>query len=200
MTHEHDTTMTHFEEPNEPDLLISRLIDGEADDTDRRHFEDLASAEPSLWRQLALRQQDMAILTRQVRAQAAIADHIELETHHRLIFPLAWVGWAALIIVALAWFTTTKSIPIEGNSVPVAMSPEQHYVEYRQAPYVLGEQQPEILDVEELSDGRIAVRFIRRSEEVAFLDPEGMPLDEHGNLTTDPLRLREIEAAVPWRD
>ena len=76
------------------------------------------------------------------------------------------------------------------------LTPEQHYERYREAPYVLGEWQPLVLEVEPLSDGRVAVYFIRRIEEVALLDPKDLPLDENGQLTRDIEKLREAEPKV----
>ena len=75
------------------------------------------------------------------------------------------------------------------------MSP--HYARYREAPYVIGEMQPVVMEVEPLSDGRIAVHFVRRIEEVALLDPTAqLPVDENGELTRDLTTLRESEPEV----
>ena len=61
------------------------------------------------------------------------------------------------------------------------VSPEEHYQSYLSAPYVLGDMNPEVLEVQEMSDGRVAVHFVRRIEEVAFLDPQGeLPVDDSG--------------------
>jgi hypothetical protein len=55
--------------------------------------------------------------------------------------------------------------------------------------------EPEIVEVEPLSDDRVAIRFIRRIEEVAFLDPtRPLPVEPDGTLTRDPKRLRALEA------
>ena len=67
----------------------------------------------------------------------------------------------------------------------------------RSAPYVLGEWQPSVLEVESLSDGRVVVRFLRRIEEVAFLDPSrALPVDANGELTADLGLLRSSEPHV----
>ncbi len=81
------------------------------------------------------------------------------------------------------------------------ISPEEHYRHYMSAPYVLGDMQPQVLEVEELSDGRVAVHFVRRIEEVAFLDPNReLPVDDSGELTSDPTRLRDSEPRVGMGD
>jgi hypothetical protein len=185
------------------------MIDGEANDDDRERFEQLAATEPDLWRQLALRQQDQSMLVEQVAAATDTIERVELRRSwlmpSRLTWGLSLSGWAALIIVALSWGATTlvnqqldarEHGPLieEANT---QLSPEQHLLYYRDAPYVVGDLEPEVLDVEPLSDGRVAVRFVRRFEEVAFLDPAGeLPLDENGELTNDPLRLRQSEPDV----
>jgi hypothetical protein len=90
---------------------------------------------------------------------------------------------------------TLVTTPRAGLTAAAAsLSPEEHYARYRSAPYVLGEMPPEVLQVDEMTDGRVAVHFMRRIEEVAFLDPtQPLPVDENGELTRDPIRLRTSE-------
>jgi hypothetical protein len=205
----HPADDAFFEDELEAEVLISRMIDGEAGDTDRARFELLATAEPDLWRQLALRQQDQTLLTEEVATATDAIDQIELRRSWLMPGRLTWVlslsGWAALIIVALSWGATALmnqqlSAREHGPTLEEAstlLSPEQHLLHYREAPYVVGDMEPEVLDVEPLSDGRVAVRFVRRFEEVAFLDPSReLPVDENGELTSDPLRLRQSEPQV----
>ena len=59
-----DTSPGHDPAPDdavEADVLIGRIIDLEATAEDQQRFEQLAIADPSLWRALATRQQDMAV-------------------------------------------------------------------------------------------------------------------------------------------
>jgi hypothetical protein len=198
-----------FDHELEAEVLISRIIDGEASETDRARFELLATAEPDLWRQLALRQQDQTLLAEQVASATDAVDHVELRRPWLMPGRLTWVlslsGWAALITVALSWGATALmnqqlNSREHGPALEEAstlLSPEQHLLHYREAPYVVGDIEPEVLDVEPLSDGRVAVRFVRKFEEVAFLDPSrALPVDENGELTSDPLRLRQSEPRV----
>ena len=68
-------TFTGDRTPHDPELeveiLITRLVDGEGTEEDRLRFDHLAASEPTLWRQLALRQQDMTLLAEQVRDATA---------------------------------------------------------------------------------------------------------------------------------
>jgi hypothetical protein len=196
------------EEERELDVLINRMIDGEVSEADRRRFDELAASKPGLWRRLALRQQDMALLSEQVGEATAGALHTDLPHRwllpRRLSWPLALAGWAAVLIVAMTWSLSALVdrglSPMRPGTIPVQngqLTAEEHLQRYLDAPYVLGDLQPAVLEVEPLSDGRVAVHFVRRIEEVAFLDPDRqLPVDEDGELTKDPIRLRESEPAV----
>ena len=196
------------EEERQLDLLINRMIDGEVSEIDRRRFDELAASEPDLWRRLALRQQDMALLADQVGEATVGALRTELPHRwllpRRLSWPLALAGWAAVLIIALSWslaaLVDRDLSPTRAGSIPVQnehLTAEEHLQRYLDAPYVLGDLQPTVLEVEPLSDGRVAVHFVRRIEEVAFLDPDRqLPVDEDGGLTKDPIRLRESEPIV----
>lgn len=193
-----DSTWTPDAE-NEADVLIARVIDGEATETDRERFDHLAAAEPTLWRELALRQQDHGQLTEEVRAATAGADRTELPRHRFIPRGVSWTlaasGWAAVLILSLSWGLIATS---GRRPAPIAktatVTPEEHYQNYMEAPYVLGDMHPEVLEVQEMPDGRVAVHFVRRIEEIAFLDPESdLPVDETGELTRDPVVLRQAE-------
>jgi hypothetical protein len=202
----------HSEKVSELDLLINRIIDDEAGEADRRRFDELARSDPDLWRRVALRQQDLMLLAEQVGEATASAAETDLPHRwflpRRLSWPLALAGWAAVIIIALSWslsalvdreLAARNAAPMPVQNAP--LTPEQHLQRYLEAPYVLADLQPEVLEVEQLSDGRVAVRFVRRIEEIAFLDPQlQLPVDEDGALTKDPVRLRESEPDVGLPD
>ncbi|MDY7108486.1 MAG: hypothetical protein SYC29_07595 [Planctomycetota bacterium] len=200
------------EDISELDLLINRIIDGEAGEADRRRFDELARSEPDLWRRVALRQQDAILLTEQMGEATAGATGTELPRRwlmpRRLSWPLALAGWAAVIIVAVTWSLSAlvdrELAPRNSTPMPVQNAPltaEEHLQRYLEAPYVLADLQPDVLEVDQLSDGRVAVRFVRRIEEIAFLDPQlQLPVDEEGALTKDPVRLRESEPEVGLSD
>ncbi len=108
------------------DMLISRIVDGEAGDGDWTSFRALAEREPSLWRELAEYQRDQSELSAVVASAIRIADGVEapveeemgrrLSTRTRLVS--TWAGWAAAAAVALAWFTglNNHQSPSTGNN------------------------------------------------------------------------------------
>ncbi|HEV8259386.1 MAG TPA: hypothetical protein VGQ19_01345 [Burkholderiales bacterium] len=203
---------------DETEILIGRLVDNQASDDDRRRFQSWADADPNLWRRLALRQQDMAALASHVEPHLRAADEIELPasagpavsrmTIRVASWGLAISGWAAMVALALVWSANTgrptgiqtppRAVPTAAN--PTELTPDEHLRLYEQAGFVIGEMPPTLLEVEQLRDGRKAVRYIRRIEEVLFLPPDqDVPVDDSGNLTKPPSELRgdAPEAARP---
>lgn len=179
--------INQYDEELRPDVLISRMIDGIAGTDDREAFERMATVQPELWRELALRQEDAVRLSADVEpileqlegVCAPIESAGNARRHRWLTMPVALSGWAAMIIVGLTWAITAM---MHANQKPVMgeiVSPRptflpytfmEHRARYEQAPWVLGEMQPSPLEWQELSDGRIALRFLRRSEEVVIVE------------------------------
>ncbi len=190
----HDTFALTYEAPApEEDVLMSRLIDGVASDADRTRFETLADANPRLWRELACRQQDMTALRAEVMTATAVAASVDLPRRWFAPPSISWTmamsGWAAMIIVMVSWAALALT-----PRVPDVRSPEEHFHAYLGAPYVL-DMQPKVLEVSHVSDGRVAVRFVREVEEVLFVDPDGeWPVDEHGDLLRDLRKFRQQTA------
>jgi hypothetical protein len=217
MNHETNPGVHESDGEEAMDRLMTRLIDGEATLAEYDAFDEAAEAAPSLWRELATRQLDMRMLVDAVETHTAEAIRTPLPNTNKpsiqifprkLSWPLTMSGWAAAVLALVAWAIIAlanqqQQIPSQPDIVPAAatmtLSAEDHYEAYRAAPYVLGEMQPVVLDVEELSDGRIAVRFVRRIEEVAMLDPEAdLPVDDDGELTSDLRALRDSEPRVTY--
>jgi hypothetical protein len=186
----------------ETDELISRLVDDAAGADDRARFETRAAGDPDLWRQLALAQRDMAALRTAYEHETAAAEQVELPGA-AVRRPFAWLafsGWAAAFLIGLFWLAMHQASTTPGPSGrtvderrPVPMTPEEHFASYLGAPYVLNQLQPVVVDVEEMHDGRLGVHFIRRIEEFALLDPDTLPVDEYGELTSDLSELRRAE-------
>ena len=212
--------------PTDLDVLIGRIVDGEASPAQRQHFESLANVDPAMWRRLALRQQDMAMLAVHVEPTLNAAEKIELPvaaaggaagiaadaptdpTAAPLLLGAAkgpwWMavsGWAALIALATAWGAGLlpagpRNIDSASRSQPnvqtVNLPPEELLSEYMQAPYVMGEMPSTLLNIDELSDGRLAVSYLRRIVEVQYYNSAAeIPLDENG-LSSSPRELRRL--------
>ena len=187
---------------SETEVLLTRIVDGEAATTERERFERLAAVEPSLWRRLALKHQDASMLLAHVEPTLNAAERIELpdldlSSANRTSWWMAASGWAALITLAITWAVSnqmrggdhpaTNGIPADTRGIN-SLAPEEHLQQYLRAPFVLGEMQPTLLQVEPLPDGRYAMSYVRRIVEVSMFDsPEDVPAsDEHGNLPSSP--------------
>lgn len=100
-----------IERPIEREILISRVLDGEASPEDWTAFRALAEQDTSLWGELAAQQQDHAELEAAVRSAIAVADGIEapIREHAAEHFAIRvrqagqWAGWAVAAVLTLAW-------------------------------------------------------------------------------------------------
>ncbi len=140
MTDVDQTSRFGMPPPSEEDVLLSRLIDGEASAEDREQFDDLAAAEPSLWRRLAAQQQESALLGVVLEEHLGSAMLVELpddRTHaaaglaggdspvetlrgagHSMTWLAAMVGWAAVLVlsVVLAISGRGRQAPVLGGT------------------------------------------------------------------------------------
>ncbi len=113
---------------NEPreQILISRIVDAEASNTEWREFETSAAQEPLLWKQLASLQYDHACLARALSTSNSLADAISLPEEEHYDFhaqPVirfnrlgAWTGWAVAAMVAIVSWVQFNSISNPGMS------------------------------------------------------------------------------------
>ncbi|MHC4990946.1 MAG: hypothetical protein ACYTGC_08185, partial [Planctomycetota bacterium] len=173
--------------PEDLEILLGRLVDGEAGNDDRLRFDALATGRPELWRMLAERQQQMIELTSQFEEDLEpslldLPDHVRRPAllgrgTMRLV---AMSGWAALLVVSFTWALSALSgspaasprgLEARGALPAPVISADEHFDRYLEADNVLGEMEPMVLQAEELPDGRIALRYLRRVEEVTILDP-----------------------------
>jgi len=119
--HESNTESNSHEKQTQPivglphderDVLISRVIDGNASPEDWSTFRSLAAHEPEIWSELAQTQSVHESLTDQVGYAIAIADGVELPggfiddqpMRARLDRVSRWGGWAAAAAILLVWF------------------------------------------------------------------------------------------------
>ena len=179
------------------DVLIGRIIDLEATDKDQQHFEQLATADPSLWRTLAARQQDMAVLANRVTEETAGVNSVELPAiapATGIRWTLAYSGWAAVLVIAALW-----AIRPSGTSNPaVQQTADEHFEEYRKAPFVQNELDPILMDTEELPDGRLKLYYMRRVEETVVIDrPLEDVVDEEDHFKIPPAELRKESPPPP---
>jgi len=169
----------------ESELLINRIIDGEASSADQARFEQIADTEPAYWKTLALRQRDMATLTHAVDGRTQRAMHVGVQTDRSVERPrrlpyVGWAltatGWAAVLVLAALWGVTVLHNQDQQHQLqPVLshqpdMSPQQHLDAYLRAPNVLWQALPERPVAEQMSDGRWAMRFKRQIHEVRIYD------------------------------
>jgi hypothetical protein len=202
------TEPEHVDRPEaEADTLIGRIIDREATSLDCEAFERMASVDPILWRALALRHLDMAMLSDRIGQHTDAADRVELRPRRlrppALSLLVTLSGWAAVFVVGLWWAVVVagrgEADPADAAVRAVAEPPaavggwtaDEHYRKYLEAEFVLGELDPILLETEPLADGRYRLRFIRRIEEYVTIDaPPSDIIDEAGDLTVDPAELR----------
>jgi hypothetical protein len=95
------------------DVLISRVVDGLASETDWRELDRVGETDSSVWRELAAAQRQQSLLSTQVRLVAESAGRVDLpDTTPAVIkFPGStwrWSGWAAAAAVGLMWITGVR--------------------------------------------------------------------------------------------
>ncbi len=105
------------------DVLIGRVIDGEASGSDWADLRALAEADPSVWTELAETQRQHEALSAVVQSAGVIAEGVEIPEgalltpgerfDRRMAFVRAWGGWAAAAAILLVWFT---GLPGDGGS------------------------------------------------------------------------------------
>lgn len=105
------------------DILLTRVMDGEASPEDWTAFRALAERDPGLWSELAARQQDQAELEAAVLDAIAIADRVEapIREHAAEQFSITikrvgtWAGWAVAAAITLAWGLHGQANPTIGD-------------------------------------------------------------------------------------
>jgi len=190
----------------EADRLITRIVDGVASDAERARFEELASRRPSLWRTLAVEQQSAGVLVRAFDRELERAERVELPVdaaapvgrRTRAAWVAAGVGWAAAIVLAVVWAMTETGGEAPPGLTPVdlppieQLEPDDALQRYLDAPWVRGQMQPVLLEIEHLPDGTRRVWIMRRIEEFVDVPADAeLPVNERNELTEEPAELRE---------
>lgn len=194
--------------------LITRIVDGEASEAERAEFERQADREPSLWRALAEHQQSAGLLQRGFNDALAAAKRVELPLHPgdgapqargeharlrgRWPWMAAGLGWAAAVVLAVLWTVTgPANDESDAGLTPVDLPPidqlgyDRALHQYLDAPWVRGQMQPILLEVEPLPDGTKRVWIMRRIEEYVDVPADAqVPVNERNELTEEPAALR----------
>lgn len=164
------------------ELLIGRVIDGEADEADLSRLADLAATDPGVWRLYAARRTDHVLLQGRVASEVEVAQRVALPatgTAGGILAPVidvirvshGYLAWAAVIALALVigMSDRTPAAPgvrvVDRNAVqpgPVLSSDEFD---------------PVLLHSQPLPDGRVRVTWMRRIIEVLDLDEFDPALD-----------------------
>ncbi len=201
----------------DPDVLLSRVLDGEATPEDWAAFRSLASHQPSIWQELAEAQQDRAAMDEAIRSAVEIADLVEapIETHlserlaGRARRALSYGGWLVAAVVALTAIVqpvlrVEPAGPASGALTAASLSPEDALRAYfdrgAEAGRVLGElPEPRVLQYRLADDGQgVEVVYLRQIVERAIVD------DVYSVGVTDTGRAVPVRAELPsgannWR-
>ncbi len=192
------------------EVLIGRVIDGEASPADWDALRALASSDPTLWNDLRWTQQQHELLACALGEQTRVAEHVDLE--HALADPSPMVrrievvgrygGWLAAACLVLLWSLGIN--PIAGTQGAgqaaglgaVVPAPEQALQDYLDAGRRTGrviDEVPDrvVVEARPLDDGRrVEVLYIRQILEREIVDQVyGLTEDETGAQRTIPVRL-----------
>lgn len=136
------TGPTPSDEVTREDVLVGRVVDGEASPDDWRELERLASRDSGIWERLANAQRAHERLERAVEDAIAVAELVDLPGARSK--RTAWTvrvrtfgGWAVAACLALALSAsmltppstqpTQETQPITSNANQSAQTPEQYY-------------------------------------------------------------------------
>jgi hypothetical protein len=195
-----------------PEILMSRVADGEATRSDWDRFKHLADQDPTLWREMAEYQHDHAELTAMVNQAIAIADEVDAPVHVRIEQALGdrmrlirtWGGWAAAAAVAMAWMigsplSSQQAVQQPSNQAGLSLSPSQLFQNYlekgKATGQVVGEMPDKVLlDTRPARDGDgYEIVYIRQIIECARVqDLYTVGTDEAGKPV--PVKVERIKS------
>lgn len=209
------TTYDDFER----DVLIGRIVDGEATPDDWRHLATLASQDQSVWADVADTQRTHDRLARAVDQAIAPADYIELPAYrvvdahpvqHRLNLVSRWGGWAAAAALVLVWALGPRppvnpGSPNAGGEQTAGLlpswTPEQAFDRYVDAGKQSGQVVKELPDrvvysTRPLDDGTLEVLYLRQVLERRVVDEVyRRAADEFGRPVEIPTRFEQPQGA-----
>ena len=201
------------------ELLLSRIVDAEANDADWAAFRAAAAADETLWRTLAeaqAAQQDLVMAltpTLEAADKCALPRPAENEHDHTLLslrrWP-AWSGWAVAALVAVMWWVngwaglnlsdhddnradSTAGIFNMPKVAQAATTPNDLLQGYLRSDHVLGQGPLQLLKTMETKEGTQVV-VLRPIYEKLTLDPVYQPLlDETGRVVPRRVPRQPVE-------
>lgn len=119
-----DTNMNN-PEPTREDVIIGRIVDGEASPNDWHDLDRISEKDAAVWQRLAQAQRAHARLERAVEDEIAVAELVNLPLHqHHAVHDFmtrlrVYGGWAVAAVLALALV-----------GVPMARGPQQNMASF----------------------------------------------------------------------
>lgn len=186
------------------DILIGRVVDGEAGPNDWTELEQLAARDDGVWRRLAQAQREQASLCAGLDEALDAADRVEIP-HHAVhaahSFNLrwrAWSGWAAAAAIALVWATmqgvvsNTTNNGAQNAGLFNSLSSDEAFDQYlatgMQQGRVMGTLPTVMIDSRPTEDGEgIEFTIMRRVIEVKRVNGAySLGVDENGQVRLAP--------------
>ncbi len=201
----------HPDDPRD-DILINRVVDGEATPADWAELDVVARRDPAIWARLAESQRSHASLQRAVEDTLTVAELVDLPHPAERLERAwdsrvrVWGGWMVAALVAIAWagnFAQIRAMRAEqsgadpnANTAELAgltsLSPDQLLQAYMQSGIengrIVGEMPMVMLETVPTADGKSQITFVRPLVERAIVDQ----FYEMGQ--TDTGRLVPVEA------
>lgn len=188
---DHNTKTRRPEDPRD-DILINRVVDGEATPADWTELDVVAERDPAVWARLAEAQRAQASLQRGVEDALTVAELVDLP-HPSVRLERAWNsrlrlwgGWMVAAVVALAWignFAQLRELrhsgSVSGSDLGLSagvstLSTDQLLEAYMSSGKaqgrVVGEMPMVMLETVPTADGKAQITFVRPLVERVVVD------------------------------
>lgn len=212
------TTSRSAEDPRD-DILINRVVDGEATPADWAELDVVAQRDPSIWARLAEAQRDHASLQRAVEDALTVAELVDLP-HPAAGLERAWNtrvrvwgGWLVAAVVAVAWLGNIAQVRALQNGAQrmpgatqtsglASLPPDQLFQAYLDAGMqqgrVVGQMPMVMLETVPTDDGKAQITFVRPVVERAVVDQVyGVGHTDAGEPVPVPANWREFTRGQP---
>lgn len=198
----------------ERDVLIGRIVDGEASPEDWQRLATMAAGDQAVWAEVADTQRAHDALARAVERITAPADFVDLPSpghagenpvQHRLNLVSRWGGWAAAAAIVMVWTLGLRppQTPVGQGERPqsaglVSWTPDEAFSRYVDAGKQSGQvvqELPErvVYDTRPLESGGFEVLYIRQVLERRVVDEVyRRAADEFGRPVEVPARFDRL--------